>query len=66
MVVVNRGGGVMESTAPEGVSSMEAAVDGGGGNGVVPTTIHDKDNTMAKAAMVSLTDGGGGNGGRCH
>jgi hypothetical protein len=56
----------MESTAPEGVSSMEAAVDGGGGNGVVPTTIHDKDNTMAKAAMVSLTDGGGGNGGRCH
>ena len=54
VVVVNRGGGVMESTAP-----------GGGGNGIVPTTVHDKDNTMAKAAMVSLTDGGG-DGGRCH
>ncbi len=46
--------------------SMAVAVDGSGGNGVVPVTLHNNDNMMALAAMASSTNGGGGNGGRCH
>ena len=50
----------MEPMAPMGVSSTAVAVDGGGGNGFVPTAINGNDNTMALVAMAPLTNGGSG------
>ena len=57
-VIIDRGRGGKEPTVPVGASLKAVAVDGGGGNGVVPATIDDNDNTMALLTMASSTNSG--------
>lgn len=54
VVVVNRGSGGMEPKASKRALSTKVAVDGGGGDDVVPVTIDGMNNTMATAAIVSF------------